>query len=160
MNMYEYFERNCELIKREQYREYSLSNETKKILCDIGLPKEPLNFIQFNIDEIEIELNDSYVVIGNDFGTDICINDKDEIISIDKENEYPIRFVNKSLKDLLECIFIYKQYEQEINNAEDDDIESILDEIRMKFKIVDKEVFNNEENWWSIILEQIESGMM
>lgn len=160
MNMYEYFERNYELIKREQYRECSLSNETKKILCDIGLPKEPLNFIQFNIDEIEIELNDRYIVIGNDFGTDICINEKEEIISIDKENEYPIRFVNKSLKDFLECIFIYKQYEQEINNVADDDIESILDEIKMKFEIIDKEVFNNEENWWSIILEQIELGMM
>ena len=51
MNIYEYFERNFDLNKNEQYRGCSLSNETKKILCDIGLPKEPLNFIQFNIEK-------------------------------------------------------------------------------------------------------------
>ena len=36
MDMYAYFEKNYGLIKREQYRECNLSNDNKKILCDIG----------------------------------------------------------------------------------------------------------------------------
>lgn len=134
-----------------------LEELNKRILSDIELPKDALSFMQFNSD---IEINDGNIVIGNDFGTDICINSKGEIVSVDKEKEYPTRFVNKNLKAFIDCIFIYKQYEPEINNSSDDDIELVLNEMKLKFEIIDKEVFNNEENWWSIILEQIEFGMM
>lgn len=153
--MYEYFKKNFELIKSEQYSKLVLSNETKTILCEMGLPKISLSFFEFDKPRIDIELNDKYIVIGNDFGTDICINDKEEIISVDRENEYPIRFVNKSLKKFLECIFVFMQYEKEINDANDEDIESIFDEIKMKFEKIDNDVFSSEENWWSIILEQV-----
>ena len=76
------------------------------------------------------------------------------------EGRFIVYEINKNLKAFIDCIFIYKQYEPEINNSSDDDIELVLNEMRLKFEIIDKEVFNNEENWWSIILEQIEFGMM
>ena len=84
MNVYECLQEKFKLITREDYRNCDLSNNTKKILCDIGLPYEPLKFIQFNIEEIEdIKLDEDYIIIGNDFGTNICVNHKDEIVSID-----------------------------------------------------------------------------
>ena len=99
MDVYEYLQEKFKLVTREDYRNCDLSNDTKKILCDIGLPYEPINFIQFNIGEIEnIKLNEEYVTIGNDFGTNICINHKDELVSVDMENEYPVRFINKNLR--------------------------------------------------------------
>ena len=49
MNVYEYLQEKFELVTREDYRNCDLSNDTKKILCDIGLPYDPINFIQFNI---------------------------------------------------------------------------------------------------------------
>ena len=84
MDVYECLQEKFKLITREDQRNCDLSNNTKKILCDIGLPYEPLNFIQFNIEEIEdIKLDKDYIIIGNDFGTNICVNHKDEIVSID-----------------------------------------------------------------------------
>lgn len=58
------------------------------------------------------------VIIGNDFATSICINCKDEVVSIDLENEYPIRFINKNLETFLEFIIIFLLYEDKINNAD------------------------------------------
>lgn len=49
MNIYEYLTDNFKLFTKKEYNDYDLSTETKKILCDIGLPKEPLSFIQFDI---------------------------------------------------------------------------------------------------------------
>ncbi len=116
MKAYEYFQNNYEVIKRENYRKLNLSSETKNILCDIGLPKEPFHFIRFNIDEIDnIELENKYIIIGTDFGTNICINDKEKILAVPLENAYPIRFINTNLNSLLECIFVLKKYEQEID---------------------------------------------
>lgn len=123
VDAYEYLQEKFKLVTREDYRNCDLSNNTKKILCDIGLPYEPLNFIQFNIGEIEnIELDEEYITIGNDFGTNICINHKDEIVSVDMKAKYPIRFINKNLESFLKFVVIFLSQENEINEADDDEI--------------------------------------
>lgn len=163
MDVYEYLQEKFKLITREDYRNCDLSNNTKKILCDIGLPYEHLNFIQFNIEEIEnIKLDEDYIIIGNDFGTNICVNHKDEIVSIDTENEYPIRFINKDLETFLKFIVIILLHENEIDEADDDDdeINQVMQKVRTEFNIIDIQALSSEENWWSIILEQIELGVM
>ena len=161
MNVYECLQEKFNLITREDYRNCDLSNNTKKILCDIGLPYEPLKFIQFNIGEIaDIRLDEEYIIIGNDFGTNICVNHKDEIVSIDIENEYPIRFINKDLETFLKFVVIFLSYEKEIDEADDDEINQVMQKVRMEFDIIDIQALSSEENWWSIILEQIELGVM
>jgi len=161
MDEYEYLQKKFKLVTREDYRNCDLSNNTKKILCDIGLPYEPLNFIQFNIGEIEnIKLDEEYIIIGNDFGTNICINHKDELISVDKGNEYPIRFINKNLESFLKFVVVFLLQENKINEADDDEINQIMQRIRTEFDIIDSQALSSEENWWSIILEQIELGVM
>lgn len=161
MEIYKYLQEKFKLITREGYRNCNLSNNTKKILCDIGLPYEPLNFIQFNIEEIEnIKLDEEYIIIGNDFGTNICVNHKDEIVSIDTENEYPIRFINKNLETFLEFTIIFLSYENKINAANDDEINQVIQEIKTEFDMIDIQALSSAENWWSIILEQIELGIM
>ncbi len=161
MDVYECLQEKFKLITREDYRNCDLSNNTKKILCDIGLPYEPLNFIQFNIEEIEdIKLDKDYIIIGNDFGTNICVNHKDEIVSIDTENEYPIRFINKDLETFLKFIVIFLSHENEIEEADDDEIDQVMQKVRTEFDMTDIRALSSEENWWSIILEQIELGVM
>lgn len=161
MDVYECLQEKFKLITREDYRNCDLSNNTKKILCDIGLPYEPLNFIQFNIEEIEdIKLDKDYIIIGNDFGTNICVNHKDEIVSIDTENEYPIRFINKDLETFLKFIVILLSHENEIEEADDDEIDQVMQKVRKEFDMTDIRALSSEENWWSIILEQIEFGVM
>lgn len=160
MDVYECLQEKFKLITREDYRNCDLSNNTKKILCDIGLPYKPLNFIQFNIEEIEdIKLDKDYIIIGNDFGTNICVNYKDEIVSIDTENEYPIRFINKDLETFLKFIVIFLSHENEIEEA-DDEIDQVMQKVRTEFDMTDIRALSSEENWWPIILEQIELGVM
>lgn len=161
MDVYECLQEKFKLITREDYRNCDLSNNTKKILCDIGLPYKPLNFIQFNIEEIEnIKLDEDYIIIGNDFGTNICVNHKDEIVSIDTENEYPVRFINKDLETFLKFIVIFLSHENEIEEADDDEIDQVMKKVTTEFDMTDIRALSSEENWWSIILEQIELGVM
>ena len=104
-------------------------------------------------------LDEEHIIIGNDLGTNICINNKDEIVAIDQEGEYPIRFINKNLEALLEFIVTYLSYEDIMNDA-DDDINQTIQEIREKFDMIDAQALSSEDNWWSIILEQAETGLM
>lgn len=161
MDIYKYFIDKFELFKKEEYRSCDLSDESKKILCDIGLPNKPLNFLEFNIETVEnIQLGSEYIVIGNDYGTSICINKQNQIVSIDPEDEYPTRFVNKDLKSLLQFIKVYLLYESKLLDVNDDEVNKIIEEIKKEFGEIDAEALNNEENWWSLILEQVELGLM
>lgn len=161
MNIYDFLQNRFKLNTRKDYNNFDLTENTKKILCDIGLPKEPLGFIKFNIDELKtLKHEDDFVIIGTDLGTNICINKNDEIISVDFENEYPTRLINKNLESFLHFIVIFLLHEDEINSADDDTISQIIQKIKVEFEQIDELALNNQENWWPIILEQIETGMM
>ncbi len=161
MNIYDFLQNRFKLNTRKDYNNFDLTENTKKILCDIGLPKEPLSFIKFNIEELKtLKHEDDFVIIGTDLGTNICINKNDEIISVDFENEYPTRLINKNLESFLHFIVIFLLHEDEINSADDDTISQIIQKIKAEFEQIDELALNNQENWWSIILEQIETGMM
>ena len=49
--------------------------------------------------------------------------------------------------------------ENEINEA-GDEINQIMKKIRTEFDMIDIQALSSEENWWSIILEQIEMGVI
>lgn len=156
MDIYGYLQQNFKLITREEYRKCNLLDNTKKILCDTGLPDQPLDFIQFNIQELKnIILDKEYIIIGNDFGTYICINNKGSIVSVDPCNEYPARFINTNLETLLEFIVTFLLYKDKISKASGNETGQVIHEIRKIFNITDARALSNEENWWPVILEQI-----
>ena len=88
--------------------------------------------------------------------SNICINNKDEIFSIDSKKEYPKRFINKNLESFLKFIVIFLLHKKEIDEADDDEINSIIQKTRTEFNEIDIQALSSAENWWSIILEQID----
>lgn len=156
-DIYEYLKEKLELFTNEEYGTCNLAIDTKRILCDIGLPKEPLDFIQFDIVDIKnVKLDDEHIVIGNDFGTKICINSKEEIVSVDPDHEYPIRFINRNLESLIKCMLVFLEYEDKFADTDDEKKIDVIAEIKKNFNEIDIFALGDEENWWSVILEQIE----
>lgn len=66
------------------------------VIRDIDLVN-PVYFIHFNINEIDFPSTDNYIVIGDDYGTKICINIDGKILSVDEKEEYSLRYINKDL---------------------------------------------------------------
>ena len=60
----------------------------------------------------------------------------------------------------MKFVVILLSLENEINEADDDEIDHIMQKIRTEFDMIDSLALSNEENWWSIILEQIEMGVI
>lgn len=149
------------LFTKEEYRNTKLSEENKQILCDMGLPEKPLEFLSFDLNKIDnIKLDEEHIIIGNDYGTKICINKNDEIVSVDEEGEYATRYVNSSLSKLLAFIEIYDCCEARFDNISDEEAGFVINEVKRKFNEVDAKALSDEENWWSVILEQVEQGLM
>ena len=134
MNIYEYLEENLYLVIYEKYRDH----------------KNP----------VDSNSSSGYTVIGNDYGTDICINSKGEIISLDPEQELPTRFINRDLETFLKFLNIFTTYHMKVCDVDEEEQIQILDEIIEEFNKVDSRALDYEDNWWFVILEQIEMGLM
>lgn len=141
------------------FHKICINNDISDKMFDILKGHDSLSFIQFNFNEIEqIYLDEQYVVIGNYCGNCICINKMNEVISIDLDGEYPVRFINANLKSFLKCISVFLEYEYEISVSDNEEIFKITEKIKEKINLADDRALATEENWWSIILEQIEFG--
>ena len=152
--------KDYKLFPKEEYRKTTLPEKEKRMLCEDGVPDVPLHFLHFNTqgDELVI-VNGNCISIGRDNGTEICIDPNNEIVSVDAYGVYPKRFVNSSLESLFECVAIYLIYNDRLMSAEDGEISILIGEIRQKFSCVDQGALDDEENWWSVILEQVEDGL-
>ena len=60
----------------------------------------------------------------------------------------------------MKFIVILLSHENEIEEADDDEIDLVMKKVRKEFDMTDIRALSSEENWWSIILEQIEFGVM
>ncbi|MDE5893611.1 MAG: SUKH-4 family immunity protein [Acetatifactor sp.] len=134
MNIYEYMEEIFGLMIYEKYRD----------------SKNPVDVIS----------SSGYTVIGNDYGTDICIDSKGEVISLDPERELPTRFINRDLEAFLKFLGIFTAYYMKACEADEEEQIRILEEVKEEFNKVDSRALDYEDNWWSVILEQIEMGLM
>lgn len=160
MNNYKKVFKDYKLFPKEEYRKTNLPEKEKKMLCEDGLPDVALHFFHFNIQRDELVIvNDNCISIGSDNGTEICINSNNEIVSVDTYGVYPQRFVNSSLEQFFECVAIYLIYSDRLMSVDDDEIGVLVGEIKQKFIHVDERTLNDEDNWWSVILEQVEDGL-
>ena len=90
------------------------------------------------------------------YGNGYLLNQNSEIVSVEPDHKYPTRFINKNMESLFKFIAVYLSYEDKIKNADDDNIDRKIIEIKRKFNKIDVQALSNEENWWSILLEQLE----
>jgi hypothetical protein len=164
-NMMEFWEGTLIQFDGNLLSNQSLSKETKDFLASIGLPVKSEFLKDLSLcfyDYIEqICINDSnYIIIGDDYGTKICIKEKtDEVVSVDIETEN-IRFINSGIKSFVDFLQIYFTKRPELVGADDKEAVEIINSIKDSFNKLDAAALSNEDNWWAVILEQNEQGLM
>lgn len=160
-----YFEDRLTKISKEVLLgKVSEDAELFSFLNEVGLVSE-FDLINFYFEKNKIEVtnfeNQDYLIIGDDFGTKICVQlSNNKVYSIDEEGDLPMRFINSSIENLMLFIMVYEQHHEEIIEADDDEIVEIIGEIKSKLNELDSQALSFEENWWAVILEQTEDGLM
>ena len=140
----------------------NLSQETKNLLCTVGIPENHSKIresllITFYEDPFPVEFQqENYLVIGDDYGTKIGIKKTTEEIYSIKESE--TRFINSNIEVFLKFLQIYISVEFE--KVSDEDIAELINGVEERFNHLDSKSLEDEENWWPVILEQIEEGFM
>lgn len=137
-----------------------ISDKTYSSIMNFVIPKMELDFFKYQDIQYREIIHEKYFIIGNDYGTNICVDiTTDNIVSVDFETN-KIIFVNLDLESFIRFVDIMNHNMISIVEATDENIKSILFNIRSEFKEIDKFALERETNWWSLILEQIEDGLL
>lgn len=104
---------------------------------------------------------DQFLIISDDYGTKLGMKENTgEILSIDPDGKLPTRFVNSSILTLLAFLEQYSKERPKLAQASDEEASEIVASMKDKLRALDARSLDDPENWWSLILEQTEQGLM
>ena len=160
----DYFKNRLVQIPKEVLQnEISNAKPIFSFLNEVGLVKgfEGINFY-FDSDGIKktIIKGTEYLVLGDDYGSKLCAELSDETIkAVYEEDDLPIRYINSSIENFVLFIMFFEQYQLSLNEDEDRNMKKLSD-LQSTFNKYDETALNYEENWWAVIIEQIEDGLL
>lgn len=147
--------------------EMPFSSETKTWLVEVGLPKDAAPFLSFRLKDGLIATaeqwpsrqvsNGLWSIGSNGSGDPICIKENEEIVYLNHDNRFQEIFINSSVKRLVECLLIFRQMIEELDEGYLS--ENIPEEWKQRTK---KLLFDADnalavrENFWSDELADLE----
>lgn len=66
----------------------------------------------------------------------------------------------QDLKSFLKFLDLFTVYYIKIGEVGEEEQLQILEELKGEFNRIDSRALDYEDNWWSVILEQMEMGLM
>ncbi|MDR2924598.1 MAG: SUKH-4 family immunity protein [Azoarcus sp.] len=101
--------------------------------------------------------NKNYYIIGNDYEDEIGINIETlELYTLSNKTFY----LNNSFDKFIKCV---KYFMENLNLEEDyieDERHKQIKEIQKGIQKIDETALSNENNWWSLIIEQADDGIL
>ena len=108
----------------------------------------------------DTQRRDNLIIFGDDYGTNLCVDLSDSFVySVDSKNELPKRFVNTNVKCLAECLDAHQRCVTELarTNTEEQQLQ-VIKQLSEQINIIDSRALLERENWWAVVLEQMQDG--
>lgn len=165
-------------IDESEISALELPVESVQFLCGQQMQAEQPLLVEFKtikgtfpvLNDYALSKNAQLLVDGNDFyriGTDdatqICIQKKTGLIfAIDLEQCIPRRYVNSNIKFFVEFLNLFKTYESQVVEFEDDEESSstLVKNVVAEMRKIDIDAFRNPDDWWPTVTQQMEFGLM
>lgn len=163
-------------VQTDALQTLDLPTSAKEVLANFGLPQEVKPFFTTDIYETFVPTlseyarsvqaavsseGDHYYRIGSDYGTEVCVRKgTGEVVSIDLQGEYLTRFINISLPQFIECLYLVDRERAQFSSLEDDEIDRRVSDMKVDLVRIDPETLQDDENWWAVIMEQMENGQL
>jgi len=95
-----------------------------------------------------------WIVIGNDWGTELRVDAAGAVYSFDFLSEKASRFVNSSVRQLASFIEAHQDFVVQPcrSNA---DMQSAVNSFRELLDALDRKALSSAENWWALVVERM-----
>jgi hypothetical protein len=149
--------------------------ESKQFLIEAGLPKKaeprvtlyaPPDLLaslpqMFQEDDIDFPQEfGGYRVLADDTAFFLCLDEHRDgvIVAVDPYQEEPTRFVNTAVPQVAESLLAYRALPgpDQAAGANKETLRGWLEELRGHLRRIDPQALQDDNSWWSVILEQLE----
>ncbi|WP_223652617.1 SUKH-4 family immunity protein [Hymenobacter psoromatis] len=147
-------------VSKQFFRDVCLPKEAKPNLIFYA-PPDVLAPMPAMLPEISFPLGfRRYLVLADDGGTFLCIDieDDEHVIAVDAYQELMTRFVNSTVTKFAEFLLAYRGLPEpeQAKKATRKMMKEQLDSLKEQFHKIDPEALRNPDNWWSVIIEELE----
>jgi SUKH-4 immunity protein len=132
-------------------------SSARDILINIGVPGETDFFAAAEAPQAGPA---GFTQIGTDYGTDICVDSAGRVHSISASGEYPNRFVNSHLEAFLRFLALALAERAASEGLPDDELDERVEVLADVLAGIDEAAFEDPENWWAVIFEQMRDGLL
>jgi hypothetical protein len=153
-------------LKEIESRGVRVSAALGAFLSERGLPEgeQPL-LVTFRHRENAFEPvsqdGKNYFAIGSDEGTTLCVlRGAEEVWSLDlADNDLPARFVCSSLPQFVALLNVFDAEQDRLEDEDDAVVRKVVKELRRRIGGLDQRAISGAENWWSVVIQQIEETL-
>jgi hypothetical protein len=145
---------------------YPIPLESKSFLANVGVPTREGLLFPFFKRPGEFRMwadkdGEDYLVLAQERGQNLGLSAKSGNISvIDSRDELPMRFVNSDLASLVGFLQLLAETQKRLRGATEDEGRALIEQLRKEFMSNDAKALAGDENWWSVVLEQMEQGLL
>lgn len=137
-----------------------LDQKTRDFLNEVGLPRRPGLELILEPHESSRQETKKYFEIGHIDEVDVKIGIAPNAHVIAVEPNDLMRFVNSSALAFGQFLAIFQAYRKNAQNIEEDEVLSLIERIEIEMRQLDGAAFENDENWWPLVIEQMNAGLL
>lgn len=144
---------------KERLLESNLDEHSRSFLEFAGLPKAPSATIRaFSADKQMPALVGAWIVALEE-NVPICIAESGQVVAVEG-NLRAHRFVNASVEKFAECVTLFHRYQSMVKGLDEDMALELVASTATALRSSDPVAFGDPQNYWPIIVEQMQEGSL
>ena len=146
-------------------RDVAIPQPSKRFLIEVGLPSNEDWTLRFDpeADHLpQLPNKGNYRRIGFDDFVPICLDEKRSgcVVAVEKDVGGSERFINSSVERFGEFLVLYQEYRKTARAVSEEEIVKAIAGIEEGMRKADPKAFDDPNNYWPVILEQMNQGLL
>jgi len=140
----------------------ALPKDAFTVLVEIGLPRKSDFFIAEQPKLVEMAFRPGrFCRVGTDEFNAVCVDTSNgEVLLLSGSGAQPDRFINSTLRDFVDFLGRVTLGRREFRGLTEREADAGVAALKRELLGRDPRAFADEENWWSVIFEQMEDRLL
>jgi hypothetical protein len=148
----------------ERLRTVEIPEASRRFLSEVGLPHRDDWTLRFDPEAEDLPPlpgKPRLRRIGFDYHVPICLDEESggRVVKVDPEGG-AVGLINSDVERLADCLTIYEDYRDRVAGLSEEEAQSLISEVEGRMKTADPHAFDDPENWWPVVIEQMRDGML
>lgn len=156
---------NLKRWSESSLRDVAIPQSSKQFLIEVGLPYKEDWTLRFDpeADHLpQLANKGSCRRIAFDDFVPICLNEKRDgcVVAIETDVGGSEQFINTSVECFGEFLVLYQEYRKLARAVSEEEIMKIIPGIEERMQRADPKAFDDSNNYWPVIVEQMNQGLL